>query len=521
MPQKRFCLTCILAAVFVVALPANVFCAGDPWYNDVRNHWAEPYIRVLWEESVTDGYIPSVNPDVAKYWPEEFSTRAELATLLCKVFSLPSMYPEWPTYPDVPKSYRLFWNKPGWGFIEGAYYGGITFVPPGYYFKPDKYIGREDSVELLIRSLDLDEYAASLSAVEQDSILGRFWDHRYVSEDRRGSMACAIQMGIIKGYEDGSLRPSACLARGEAATVVARSCMIRMTARQSTFSPDGDGLDEVATFDLTYLKNRGIASWQAAIQDGLGATVCSLGPPGATGTPPASLTWAGNTQSGSAAPTGRYYYQALVTDNQGRQHLSVRKPLNLERHTLSTWLQPATCIDGRTLTVSAVTNPGARSVTATFADGIRRSLYAAQAKTYWELSLVMGPFLPAGAQSVQVAASFENTQRIASLWFTRAEDIWLDPAVSPNPAAWGQHLDLTCLAPASVTSAEATLFGMTVHLSRAGATWRGVAEVPWGISPGPYAVAFNVATASSTAEATVSLMVRGPDTSDLTFVLTK
>ena len=522
MSKKGLVFTLAFAGLAVLLLPAIGHCAGDPWYNDLRRHWAEPYVRVLWEEGVTDGYIPSVDPSVAKYWPEEYSTRAQLATLLMKVFALGPAYPDTPTYPDVPRHYRLFWNKPAWHLIEGAYSGGIMFVPAGFYFRPDNYISREDSVELLIRSLGLDEYALSLPPAEQDSILKRFWDWRYVSEVRRASMACAIKMGIIQGYEDGSLRPSLYLARGEAATVVARSCMIRMTARDDAFSPDGDGNGDVATFDLSYLKNRGIATWQAAIEDGQGKPVCYLGPPGTPGQPPLVLTWDGRTSGGSAAAPGTYYYQALVTDKAGRQHFSVRRSLKLARHSLTAWLQPVTCADGHVLTVSARTEPGARLVTAAFADGVRRYLSGNSSKTYWQMSMVMGPFLPAGLQSVAVSASFDDAGREASLAFVRALDMWLDPSVAPNPAAWGQTLTLICRAAPSVQSARACLFGGSVDLTKTGTeVWQGVSHVPWGVEPGQYAVRFNVEAVGASEEATVVLTVNGPDTSGLSYILTK
>ena len=71
-------------------------------------------------------------------------------------------------------------------------------------------------------------------------------------------MACAVQLGIIEGYEDGRVKPAQHMTRGEAATVVYRSCLIRFSARKVSFSTDGDGLDDTVTFDFAYLKNRAI-----------------------------------------------------------------------------------------------------------------------------------------------------------------------------------------------------------------------------------------------------------------------
>ncbi len=521
MSNKRlFLLLAIVIACLVVSRSA--YCAVEPWYNDMRGNWAEAYVRVLWEEGVTDGYIPSVDPNVAKYWPQEYSTRAQLAVLLQKVFGLPPAFPEKPTYPDVPRHYLLFWNKPAWHLIEGAYLGGIIFVPSGAYFCPDNRISREDAVELLIRALDLGDYAASLPSSELDTILRRFYDWSYIAEVRRSSMACAIKLGIIQGYEDGSLRPRNYLARGEAATVVARSCMIRMIAQSESFSPDGDGFEDVATFDLSYLKNRGIVSWQAAIQDGQGQPIKDLALPGTPGQPPLSVTWDGRTNAGTAANPGTYFYQALVTDVSRRQHVSVRRPLLLTRHSLSAWVQPTSCKDGSTLTVSARTEPAALSVTATFADGAKRLLSSSGTKTYWEASMVMGPFLPVGSQSVAVEASFTNADRLASPSFTRVPDLWLDPSVSPNPASWGQTIALICRTPPSVGSVTASLFGESVELVPAQTgTCMGTSRVPWGAGLGLHPVTFTVNAPSGSLTTTIALTVYGPDTSGLSYVLTK
>jgi hypothetical protein len=502
--------------------PKLALCAGDPWYYDLGGHWARDYVRVLWEESVTDGYIPSVNPSVAKYWPDADSTRAQFATLLCKVFGLPPRYPENPSYPDVPRSYHLFWNKPGWHWIEGAFYGGIIFVPRGDYFRPDSYITREDAVELLIRSLDLESYAASLSLAEVSSILGRFYDSWSVSQNRRRSMACAISVGIIKGYEDGSLRPRSPICRAEAATVAARSCLIRMIARRDSFSPDGDGLDDVVDFDLTYLRNRGIASWQAVMQDSLGSIVCTLGPPGGTGPPPATVSWDGRDSRGNPAPASRYYYQAVVTDQQNRQFMSVRRPLDLERHVLSAWLQPSVCRDGSVLTLGAMTSPRATWVNVVLADGRTRSLVPVDASSLWQLGIVMGPFLPIGTQTALVNAWFGDTTREERLSFTRAEDLWLVPSITPNPATWGQRVQLGCRTSSSVVRAEAKVLGLDVTLSADGSgSWQAAVTVPWGLSPGFYPAVFTVWTSFSSAQGALSLEVTGPNTAGLTYVLSK
>ncbi len=521
MSKRRLFIPAIALGLLLACPAKKALCAKDPWYSDMRKHWAEPYVRVLWEESVTDGYLSSIDASVCRYWPNEYATRAQLAVLLFRVFDLPPAFPSSPTYPDVPKNYNLFWNVPGWHLIEGAYAGGIIFVTPGQIFSPADMITREDAVELLIRSLSLSDYAASIPETQRDQILRRFWDYNRISAARRASMACAVQLGILKGYDDGSIQPCSLLSRGEAATVVARSCLIRMRSRLDMFSPDGDGVDDQAVFDLTYLKNRGIAKWQAAIEDSQGAVVRYLGTPNTPGLPPAALTWNGSRAGGEWVPIGTYYYQAMVTDWSGRQFQSVRMPIMLTRHSLSAWVQPSACPDGATLTVGASTQPPASGVSATFADGVTRALAGDSTKTRWQLSFAMGPFLPVGPQEVTLHATFQRAERSATVTFSRVSEMWLDPAVIPNPAAWGQTLALTCVAPDPVTSVEASLFGETIALSKEAGLWTATAEVPFGISIGIYPVQFTARSPSESKSATVMLAVEGPDVTGLAYILTK
>lgn len=493
--------------------------AADAWYRDLTGHWARPYVYVLWEESVTDGYVDEHGR--AFYEPESNTTRAELATLLCKVFGLAPQYPGAPSYPDVPKTYDLFPGKPGWPWIEGALSGGLVFVDPGEPFDPDGSITREDTVELLVRSLDLTGWAAALTGDEIEDILEPFHDHARVSESRRASMACAVSLGIIKGYEDHTIRPGAHIARGEAATVVARSCLIRMSARGDVFSPDGDGIDDSMTFDVGYLRNRGITQWQASIENSLGKTVYLFNTVDVSGEPPQTVTWSGADLKGGIVSDGVYYYQAWVWDREGRQFSSVRKPVTVELYWLQASISPTLFKDGNLLTVSALTQPAAESVTVTFADGNARPLKPSHRSTRWTASITAGSFIPPGAQSALVSATFERAHRQASLSFTKLEDTWIAPSVSPNPASWGQNILIRCDASRSITQVEAELFGTTVPLKPENGSWLGNVVVPWGLAPGFYPVSFLGTAAGSKVTAIISLEVRGPGVESLTYFLTR
>jgi hypothetical protein len=156
------------------------------------------------------------------------------------------------------------------------------------------------------------------------------------------------------------------------------------------------------------------------------------------------------------------------------------------------------------------------------ADGRTRFLTRLGQSAQWQIGVVMGSFLPAGAQSALVKAWYGDASREARVYFTRAEELWLEAAIVPNPAAWGARVLLSCATSPSVVGVQADFLGSRVDLSRSGAgSWQSTVTVPWGLSPGFYPVQFTARTAASATQTTVSLEVRAPDTSGLKYILSK
>ncbi|HHY11500.1 MAG TPA: hypothetical protein GX529_02605, partial [Firmicutes bacterium] len=466
-------------------------CESDPWYSDVRGHWAQEFIYVLWQEGVTDGFIFQWEDRITPYFfPDSDCTRAQFTVLLAKVFCLTPMAPDTPSYPDVPKSYAIYHGKPAWRWIEAARAAGISSTPKGRYFYPGHGMSRQDTVDSLVRCLDLYDYALSMPDQEVSSLLQRFRDGMETRDDRRHSMACAIKLGIIEGYDDRTIRPENVLLRCHAATLVYRSCLIRATANLDVFSPDGDGIDDTVEFSLSYLKNRGISTWNMAIEDSSGNIVYTFNPQGRPGAPPYTLIWNGTGTRGKGVPNGRYYYQAWVKDRKNRQFFSVKKPLDVMGYSLDGSVNPTSCRDDQILTVRAYTTPSAINVRAVFADGKTRHLSPSPGRQTWALQLVMGPFLPVGSQQVSVIADFANISRQITLSFTRIDNLWISPSISPNPAGPGQTLEIHCETSPNVSSVTAYLFGNSIDLRKSGRLWQAAAAVSLECPEGEYPVVF-------------------------------
>ena len=516
-------LSLLIALVMALVPTCKIgLCARDPWYRDVEYHWAYHYIYILWLEDVTDGQLSWWRDELRAYFlPDSVCTRAQFTVLMAKTFGLSPVGPAQPSYPDVSESYQMLPGKPAYEWIEAATRAGISFTPCGERFYPDSGISRQDAVDLLIRSLDLYDYALAMPGHEVESLLRRFSDGMQTSPNRRHSMACAIQLGIIDGYEDWTLRPKNLLWRCHAATIVYRSCIIRVTAEVDSFSPDGDGIDDTVTFRLSYLKNRGISTWNMAIQDSSGTAVYTFNPNGKAGSPPDTLLWNGTNSQGKPVDPGRYYYQAWVKDRSNRLFFSVKKPLDVINYSLSGYLYPDSCKNGETLTVLAFTNPGAQHVTGCFADGNPRPFSALEGNRTWTLEITAGSFLPLGAQEVRVTAQFDKLAKNIILNFIKIDNLWITPSISPNPAAPGQSLKIYCHTSPNIDLVTVTLLGGSMNLTQIGKDWEGATSVPLETVGGEYPVVFTGYSGNRLVSATIYLDVSSIGLADLVFTLVR
>ena len=320
--------------------------AGDPWYLDVDHHWSRQYVRVMWEEGVTDGWLMSQGT-LAMFQPDRAITRAEYAVLLAKAFrQTPSSLPV--PYLDVPVTLTVYETKPAFGLISAAYHQGIL-TEGGEFFLPRQHVSREVAVAFLLAGLGLEPYALSLSPSEVAMALFRFTDHYAVSSRFRPLLAAAAQLGIIRGFEDGTLRPHQLMTRAEAVVVVYRSCILLLRVTPAAFSPDGDGLADSTEIFLDVLKNRNAIGWNLAITDRAGLVLRTFNPSPATpAAPPPSVVWTGTNSAGTLLPPGQYFARGWVQDRNGLIHWSAMQPVQLVDYRVWGHVLPAVVRPGAT-----------------------------------------------------------------------------------------------------------------------------------------------------------------------------
>jgi S-layer homology domain/Glucodextranase, domain B len=113
------------------------------------------------------------------------------------------------TYPDVPKKY--------WAYEQVGYIGTLGLVKgyPDGSFKPQGNITRAELSTLLVRT-KVGGDKNVLAATDQifDDVPIKHWASKYVN--------LAVTSKIVKGYPDGTFRPSSNVTRAEGLTMIAR-----------------------------------------------------------------------------------------------------------------------------------------------------------------------------------------------------------------------------------------------------------------------------------------------------------
>lgn len=174
-------------------------------FTDIDTHWAKGEI----ENGVELGFIKGY-PDLT-FQPNNNITRAEFTTALLKAVHVPTS-----TQPSV------FIDDNNWAepFIQGAIEKGII-VPSEYSndrFEPNKKITRQEIAVMVVRALDMEKKAQNQTILSK--VLNNFTDMTSIDEKFRGYITIAKDLGIIRGYLDGSFGPHKNATRAEAVVMI-------------------------------------------------------------------------------------------------------------------------------------------------------------------------------------------------------------------------------------------------------------------------------------------------------------
>ena len=190
--MKRKALSLLLTVVLILGLLPSTALAAFP---DTADHWAADAIQ-RWSDAgiVTGGSDGNFNPDAPV-------TRAELATILCRLFAYDSDPQK--TYEDVPAD---AWYAEAMSACAAA---GVL-QGDGTYLYPEHTVTRQEAVTLLGRAFGLTE---AKTGTEQ------FTDCAQIASWALPQANAMTSAGYING-SDGLFMPEKEISRGEIVTIL-------------------------------------------------------------------------------------------------------------------------------------------------------------------------------------------------------------------------------------------------------------------------------------------------------------
>lgn len=181
--------------------------ASELPYTDVSaNHWAAGYIAYLEERGLMQG--ETLKDGSQTFNPGRNLTRAEFAVMIARYLKLDCSA-------AIPLPYKDREDIPGWslGAIRAVYNAGVMTgqdVKGDIYFYPRSNISRQEAMAVIGRILT-DKYPTA----EQS-----FTDANEISAWARDYVDRLVTLGLVSGYEDGSIKPLANITRAEIAKIL-------------------------------------------------------------------------------------------------------------------------------------------------------------------------------------------------------------------------------------------------------------------------------------------------------------
>lgn len=193
MLSKVFCLLLVLSFFPTISL-----CV---YADDYSNHWSSATIKqAISHKILTGDESGNINPDTP-------ITRSELITMVVRDLKLnKGVYPT--SFFDVDRSDWFY------DYIACAEYNKFIIGVGDSYFHPNSPITREDAITILGRAYKINSDAGFN--------ISEFHDGIYIHDYALGYMSYMSDNGILKGYDDKTIRPLSSITRAEALTIIYR-----------------------------------------------------------------------------------------------------------------------------------------------------------------------------------------------------------------------------------------------------------------------------------------------------------
>ncbi len=183
---------------------------SEPLLSGLTDHWAAEYLDTLYEMGVIQNYDCVIKDGEVYYSPDLALTRAEFAKILV-------LWSGTNAFPYINEGASLDMDTPidKIPYIRAAIANGImngrgTLEDGTVVFDPNATITRQEAFKVIGSMLD----AADTELT--------FTDAADIADWAREGVANCVASGIVSGYLDGTVRPTATISRSELSAVLAK-----------------------------------------------------------------------------------------------------------------------------------------------------------------------------------------------------------------------------------------------------------------------------------------------------------
>lgn len=181
------------------------------FFSDMRGHWALASVNRLATSGAIDGY-----PD-GTFRPEAAISKGEFAALFARAIAAPEHIQDTP----VSEEFSIC-TEDSWAFPYLNYLAANGLIPPGDSgWAPSSPCSRLDVLSVMKAQVERQAPETTL-APPTDSLAGSFSDLSGLDEAAIDTASWAIGVGLLRGYEDGTLRLNGTVKRCEMAELLCR-----------------------------------------------------------------------------------------------------------------------------------------------------------------------------------------------------------------------------------------------------------------------------------------------------------
>lgn len=165
-------------------------------FNDLENHWSSPFVSVLSEKNLINGY------EDGTFKPDNNTTKAEFYKIINGLAGYTRTYAV--SFADVQRT-DWFYSE-----VSKAVKAGYL-TPTTGNLHPNKPITRQEAMRIIayVYKLNPDIQAADT-----------FNDSTNINNDSKGYVGALVTAGVVEGYPDGTINPNAEITRGEISKIL-------------------------------------------------------------------------------------------------------------------------------------------------------------------------------------------------------------------------------------------------------------------------------------------------------------